>query len=67
MKAIFKNEQGKVQLLSAGEGHDVLAVAIKVAPTGHGIKLVEDKDLPEHEFYDHWQVDDSELTDGMGS
>ena len=43
-------------------------IAAKDVPSGYKYKIVEDSDVPtDRSFRDAWTVDESNLTDGVGS
>tara|TARA_B100000424_G_C22742878_1_gene401992 strand:- start:52 stop:300 length:249 start_codon:yes stop_codon:yes gene_type:complete len=53
---------------STGELWTVEDIAKKDVPTGSKFKIVEDSDVStDRSFRDAWTVDESDLTDGVGS
>ena len=53
---------------STGLAWTVEEIAAKDVPTGSKYKIVEDSDVPtDRTFRNAWTVDESDLTDGVGS
>lgn len=42
-------------------------IAAKDVPAGHPYKIIDKSELPDHDFLSAWEIDDSELTDGVGA
>ena len=77
MKIIFIGEEGIVSVMQpvlkdinpeTGQVWTVEEIAKKDVPTGKKYKIVEDSDVStDRSFRDAWIVDESDLTDGVGS
>ena len=72
MKIIYKNEDGGISIIhpteEALEFMTVEEIALKDVPTGLAFAIVEDDSIPSDRiFRDAWTIDDSLLTDGVGS
>jgi hypothetical protein len=72
MKIIFKNETGGVSIIHPTQ--DALTImtieeiALKDVPTGLAFAIVEDDVVPKDRVSrDAWEVDESDLTDGVGA
>ena len=60
------NEGGVAVVIPTGE-LSVEATAKKDVPTGLPYKIVDVSEIPEsREFRDAWDIDEAELTDGVG-
>ena len=77
---IYKNESGGVAIIypsprqlqsinpATGQLWTVDEIAKKDVPTGSKYKILEESDIStDYSFYDAWTVDESDLTDGVGS
>jgi len=65
-RIIYKHESGIAVIVPTGE-LSVEATAAKDVPTGLLYKIVDVSEIPEsREFRDAWDIDESELTDGVG-
>jgi len=70
MKIIYKTPENTVTILtpSSNWSGTMEELAQKDVPTGLKYKIVEDSDLPsDNLFRDAWEVDEAELTDGVGA
>ena len=70
MKIIYKTEEGTVSVIaSSPEWSGTLEeLAQKDVPTGLKYKIVEDSGIPsDRSFRNAWEVDEAELTDGVGA
>jgi len=70
MKIIFKTAEGTVSVMSASPkwSGTMDELAKRDVPTGLKYKIVEDSVLPsDRTFRSAWEVDEAELTDGVGS
>jgi len=70
MKIIFKTPENTVTvvLTSPSWGGTIEELAQLCVPTGLKYKIVEDSYLPnDHSFRNAWEVDEAELTDGVGA
>ena len=76
-KIIYKQDSGVVSIIvpnlneinpATGSLFTVDEIAKKDVPTGKKYKIIDDSDLPtDRSFRDAWTVDESNLTDGVGS
>ena len=77
MRILFIGEDGIVTVMipvlkdinpETGKVWTVEEIAKKDVPTGKKYKIVEDSEIPtDRSFRDAWVVDESDLTDGVGS
>ena len=70
MKIIFNKSDNKICILNpAPEWKGTMEeLAQKDVPTGLKYKIVEDSVIPsDRTFRDAWEVDEKELTDGVGA
>ena len=70
MRIIYKTPENTVTVLSpTSEWTGTMKeLAQKYVPTGLKYKIVEDSVIPsDRSFRDAWEVDEAELTDGVGS
>ena len=70
MRIIFKTPENTVSVLipSPNWSGTMEELAKKDVPTGLKYKIVEDEVIPsDRSFRDAWEVDESELTDGVGA
>jgi len=69
MKIIYKTDDGISVITPAANSPLTLEqVAMKDTPTGSAFKIVEDSFLPSDRlFRNAWRIEESELTDGVGS
>ena len=70
MKIIYKTPEGTVTVLHPTQEWTgtMEEVAKKDVPTGLKYKIVEDSDIPsDRSFRNAWEVDEAELTDGVGA
>ena len=76
-KIIYKQDSGVLAVITpilteinpnTGSAYTVKEIAEKDVPTGKKYKIIEDSDLPSNRnFRNAWTVDESDLTDGVGS
>ena len=77
---IYKNESGGVAIIypsprqlqtinpATGQLWTVDEIAKKDVPTGSKYKILEESDIStDYSFYNAWTVDESDLTDGVGT
>lgn len=68
---IFKNDAGGVSVIhptsEALALYGIEAIAKKDVPGGKPYKIIEASELPGRETRNQWDVDDADLTDGIGS
>jgi hypothetical protein len=68
---IFKNESGGVSIavptLECLQHYTIEQIAEKDVPEGVPYKIIDRSELPtDRTFRDAWDIDESELTDGVG-
>ena len=71
-KIIFNGENGGLCIIVPTEDAlktlTIEQIALKDVPTGLSFKIVSDADLPaDHSTRKYWEINDSELTDGVGA
>tara|TARA_R100001509_G_scaffold58800_1_gene32424 strand:+ start:435 stop:671 length:237 start_codon:yes stop_codon:yes gene_type:complete len=76
-KIIFKQDNGVVAILTpalnelnpdTGKNFTIDEIALKDVPTGYKYKIIDDSDVSsDRSFRNAWTVDESDLTDGVGS
>ena len=68
---IFKNDEGGVSVVhptpEALAVYGIQAIALKDVPAGKPFKIIEASDLPNRSQRALWDVDEADLTDGIGS
>ena len=70
MRIIYKTPEGTVSVIipSPRWTGTMEELAQKDVPTGLKYKIVEDSDVPsDRSFRNAWEVDEAELTDGVGA
>ena len=72
MKIIYKTDDNGVAVITptqeALELYTIEQIAMKDVPAGKRYKIVEDDYVPsDRTFRSAWEIDESELTDGVGS
>ena len=70
MRIIYKTEEGGVAIISPAPEctRTIEEIAQKDVPSGYPYKIVEDADvLSDRTFRDAWEVEESDLTDGVGA
>ena len=72
MKIIYKNQDGGIAIIHPTvEALSIMTIeeiALKDVPTGLAFAIVEDDSIPsDRTFRDAWTIDNSLLTDGVGS
>ena len=70
MKIIYKTAENTVAVMSASQewSGTMEELAKKDVPTGLKYKIVEDEIIPtDRTFRGAWEVEESELTDGVGA
>ena len=70
MKIIYKTPENTVTVLCPAKRTklSIKELAEKDVPTGLKYKIVEDSDIPsDRSFRNAWEVDEAELTDGVGA
>ena len=68
MKIIYMRKDGGVSILVPAEWSSTMEeLAQRDVPTGLKYKIVEDSVIPtDRSFRNAWEVDEAELTDGVG-
>ena len=79
-KIVYRQDDGVVAVVSlptdecmpinsdTGEKFTIDELAARDVPTGYKYKKIEDSDVPtDRTFRNAWTVDESDLTDGVGS
>ena len=70
MKIIYKTEENTVSVITPSHEWTgtMQELAQKDVPTGLKYKIVEDSDISsDRSFRNAWEVDETELTDGVGA
>ena len=70
MKIIYQTKEGTVSVITATQEWlgTMEELAQKDVPTGLKYKIVEDSVIPtDRSFRNAWEVDEAELTDGVGA
>ena len=70
MRIIYKTSENTVSLIlpTSEWGGTMEELAQRDVPTGLKYKIVEDSDIPNDRlFRNAWEVDEAELTDGVGA
>ena len=67
---VFKNDVGGVSVIyptsEALDIHGIEAIALKDVPSGKPFKIIDSSELPDRSQRDQWDIDEAELTDGVG-
>ena len=68
---IYKNDEGGVSVVTptqeALELYGIQAIALKDVPAGKPFKIIDAADLPDRSLRNQWDVDEADLTDGVGA
>jgi hypothetical protein len=69
---IYKQDNGRVAVIhptpEAFEIYDIYSIAEKVVPVGKPYKIIDKSEIPtDRAFRDAWDINESELTDGIGN
>lgn len=68
---IFKNDNGGVSVVyptpEALAVYGIQAIALKDVPSGKPFKIIDASDLPDRSQRPLWDVDEADLTDGIGA
>ena len=70
MRIIYKTPENTVSVIVPSQkwSDTMEELAQKDVPTGLKYKIVEDSDIPsDRSFRNAWEVDEKELTDGVGA
>jgi len=66
-RIIYKNPEGGIAVIVPTGELSVTETAKKDVPTGLPFAIVDVSEIPEsREFRDAWDIDETELTDGVG-
>lgn len=67
---IFRNNDGVSVIHPTQEALDIYgieAIALKDVPAGWPYKIIDASELPSREQRNQWDVDEADLTDGVGA
>lgn len=68
---IYKNDDGGVSVIhpspEALSAFGIEAIAQKDVPAGKPYKIINTEDLPDRSQRNQWDVDEADLTDGIGA
>jgi hypothetical protein len=71
MVIIYKNDVGGISVIyptpDALAIYGIDAIAQKDVPSGKPYKIIDAVDLPDRSQRNQWDVDEADLTDGIGS
>lgn len=67
---IYKNDAGGVSVVhptpEALSIYGIEAIALKDVPSGKPYKIIDASELPSRDQRNQWDVDEADLTDGVG-
>jgi len=67
---IYKNDEGGVSIIYPTPNeltkHSIEEIAIKDVPAGKPYKIIDSSELPDRSQRNQWDVDEADLTDGVG-
>jgi len=68
-RIVYQNADGGIAIIIPADcGLTVEQIASKDVPTGKPYKIVDATDVPaDRQWRDDWSVDETDLTDGVGS
>jgi len=69
-RIIYKEDDGSVSIIVPANksNRTIEQLALKDVPTGKSYKIVDVSEIsPDRAFRDAWEIDDGELTDGVGT
>lgn len=71
-RIIYQTDEGGLAVIvptpEALSQHDILSIALKDVPSGKPFKIVDASDIPsDRTFRNAWEVDPTDLTDGVGA
>ena len=70
-KIIYKNDGGGVSVITPTQEsldiYGIEAIAKKDVPFGKHYKIIDIIDLPDRTHRNQWDIEESDLTDGVGS
>ena len=67
---IYKNDNGISVIHPTQEAielYGIEAIAAKDVPAGKPYKIIDSSELPDRESRNQWDVDEKDLTDGIGA
>jgi len=68
---IFKNDEGGVSVIHPTQevlsSYGIEAIALKDVPVGKPFKIIDSSELPDRSQRNQWDVNESDLTDGVGA
>lgn len=68
---IYKNDEGGVSVIhptpEAIAIYGIERIALKDVPAGKPYKIIDSSELPSREQRNQWDVDEADLTDGVGA
>jgi len=68
---IFKNDEGGVSVVhptpEALAMYGIESIAQKDVPSGKAYKIIDASELPDRSQRNQWDVDEADLTDGIGA
>jgi len=66
-RVLYKNQKGRIAVIVPTGDLSVTETAKKDVPTGLPYKIVDVSEIPsDRTFRDAWDIDEAELTDGVG-
>jgi len=66
-RILYKNPEGGIAVIIPTGELSVTETALKDVPTGYKFKIVDVSEIPEsRDFRNAWDIDEAELTDGVG-
>jgi hypothetical protein len=69
-KRIIYKDNGEIMVIIPAPNclkeHSIEEIAEKDVPEGYPYKIIDKSELPDHDFIAAWEIDDNELTDGVG-
>ena len=71
LRIIYKTDNEVVMVLIPSPNclkkYSIDEIAQKDVPAGKRYKIINKTELPDHKFIGAWEIDDAELTDGVGA
>ena len=68
---IYKNNENGISVIhptqEALKVYSIKAIALKDVPSGKPFAIIDSTDLPDRSKRNQWDVDEADLTDGIGS
>lgn len=67
-RIIYKNDDGGVSVIIPADcGLTIEEIALKDVPFGKPYKIIDAAELPDRTQRNQWDVDEADLTDGVGN